>query len=197
MDLAVRITLDKDAVREIVKQWLPHIELAIGFEHSEQANRIHCHLLLIGCRVGTQRLKQLSQREERGNTFWSFKKADGNLDRYITYMGKGSMDNMVIHYLGKHGAERHSESRYPTERLMELVNQWSKPAQPVRPALAKYLEFEAIVNGLPKEMREYKTDIKGYAISHVFKQWGMFNQQANNEISNYTATYCYKYKILV
>lgn len=197
MDLAVRITLGMDAVRLIVNRWAPHIELAIGFQHSENANRIHCHLLLIGCRVSTQRLKQLAQREERGNAFWSFKKADGDLDRYITYMGKGNMDNHIIHYLGHHGPRGHENARYTEERITQLVGQWSKPAPAVRPALAKYLEFECIVKGLPEEMREMRRDIRAHATNYVFKQWGMFNQQANNEIANYTATYCYKNKIRV
>jgi len=196
MDLAVRITLGTEAVRAIVGRWLPHVEKVIGFIHSENANRIHCHLLVIGCRVTTQRLKQLSQREERGNTFWSFKKADGDLDRYITYMGKGVMENLILDYNGHHGTG-HGDSKYPPEKIRELVGKWQTPPPVVRPSLSKYLQFEEIVRTLPENMREMRADIVGHANNYVFKQWQMFNQQANNEVANYVKTYCFKYKIRV
>jgi len=188
--LAVRITLGFDQVSQIVERWIDHVDQIITFQHDE-ANRIHCHLLLLNCRVTTQRLKQLSLRTERGQGFWSFKACDNDLQRYITYMGKGSPDNLCGSRVGRY-------EHYLYREVIEFISRWVAPkGPPLRPALQKYQEFEAIVRAMPEEERRLIEQIRGYATSHVFNRWGMFTQQANNEISNYWRTYCFKYHLRV
>lgn len=145
-------------------------------------------MLVINPKVTTQRLKQLSRRAERGNQFWSFKKTDKNLDRYLTYMGKGNEENFCVSRVSSPDKERYA---YP--RIIQLINAWVSPTVGVRPALKKYLEFENYVKELPIGLRIDEEAIKRLATRYVFNQWGMFNQQANNEISNYVRTYKFKY----
>jgi len=193
MRLAIRITLPYEQVSKICERWVGHADQVIAFQHSESANRIHCHLLVIGCRVTTQRLKQLSGRKERGNGFWSFKTCNDDTDKYITYMGKGQLEKT---YMSNWCADKQYE-KYTHQRIIELVDQWQEPVQAVRPALSRYRKFEEFMDGLLLETRDTKEKVSGYATHYVFQQWDMFNQQVNNEIANYVKTYCFKRGIRV
>jgi len=184
---AVRITLPYNQVHPIVEAWNPHCHQIIAYEHD--ASRVHTHLLVIGCDVTTARLKQLANREEKGNAFWNFKAiTDGPFDKYITYMSKGHIDpsynSSEVHYCDK-----------DLQRLKGLWVDTPKTAPHKLTALERYLDFEELVQKMPMEQRCDKTWIKLHARSYLFTHHGWMNQQYRNELLSYVETYAFKYKL--
>jgi len=189
MALAIRISLPKETVATILRAWLPHCDQIIAYEHNE-ANRVHCHILMIRSAVTTQRLKQLALREERGNTFWSFKQGTGDVSRYITYMSKGKI-NPFFHEcnIGCYDPE----SCFTEEEVEQYKQQWTEPLPKIPKQYAEYMDFEKWMKQfVPLEERLTKESIKFYARDFCFRKHMMFHQQCNNQIVNYATTYCYK-----
>jgi len=196
MSWAVRITLNGIAVADVIQRWSGHIEQVIVYEHeSPPAARTHCHLLLINCKVGTQRLKQLSGREERGNTFWNFKSIRSPIlghpetwsdtDKYITYMSKGIYDPI---YIGQ-------QAYYDWAMCAAQKQKWVAPA-PIAPKLTmlqRYLEFESLVRKMPIDQRNDETWLRLHARAYLFPQYQMVTQQYKNDMSNFVETYKIKY----
>jgi len=188
MALAIRITLPKESVSQILRSWLQHCDQIIAYEHNE-ANRVHCHVYMVRPTVTTQRLKQLSSREERGNQFWSFKTCTGDCTRYITYMSKGKLQP-IFHNVNI--GQYDPESCLTEDEVEQLRLQWVEPAAKVPKQVSEYLEFETYVDRFSVEERSTKDAIKHWARLHCFRKHQMFHQQCNNQIINYTVTYCYK-----
>jgi len=191
MALAIRITLPKESVTQILGLWLPQCDQIIAYEHTE-SERVHCHILMIRPHVTTQRLKQISLREERGNTFWSFKQGTGDVSRYVTYMSKGKIQPFFHRVnIGEHDPE----SCLTEEDIEAYRLQWVEPATKTPKQLQEYIDFEKWMKDYPISERDTKDKIKHYTRVYCFRKHQMFHQQCNNQIANYTATYCYKYHI--
>lgn len=76
-------------------------EHLVAYEHSEKADNVHCHMMLIGCTVSTDTLKNYIRScgmvpPRAGNQFWSFKKCDDDLNTPITYMSKGKLTPFYV-----------------------------------------------------------------------------------------------------
>jgi len=191
MALAIRITLPKESVNNICTIWIRHCDQIIAYEHNE-ANRVHCHILMINPHVTTQRLKQLSLREERGNTFWSFKTGTGDIGRYITYMSKGKLQPC---YLRTNDAipDEAFEKTFTDQQIYEFKEQWTQPLPQVPKQYKEYVEFEVWIKAnVAPDQRANKENVKYYAKDFCFRKHMMFHQQCNNQIANYTATYCHR-----
>jgi len=106
-NFAVRLAFAWNVVRDVVESlWAPKCDKLVAYEHNtDGAERVHCHLLLMGCSVGAEQLKTLARNcaalsTAKGNSAWSFKtKAKGlgliteeSSERYIIYMTKGKYD---------------------------------------------------------------------------------------------------------
>jgi len=196
MSWAVRITLDENDLASVIQKWAGHCEQIIAYEHpAPPAARTHCHLLLIKCKVTTQRLKQISGREERGKTFWNFKAIRGptlnfaetwaDTDKYITYMSKGIYEPS---YVG-------TQFYYDWTALEVLKQKWVAPAPttPKLTTLQRYLEFEKLVRLLPIGQRGDEYDIKVHARAYLWPHYQMVSQQYKNDLSNFVETYKIKY----
>jgi len=198
MSWAVRITLDENDLSDVIQKWTSHCAQIIAYEHvAPPAARTHCHLLLIRCRVTSQRLKQISGREERGNHFWNFKSIMSptamhpeswkDTDKYITYMSKGIYEPIHIG----------SCNYYDWGALQGLKEKWVAPV-PIAPkmtTLQRYLEFEQLVRKMPIDQRNEETWIKLHARHYLFPQYQMVTQQYKNDLSNFVETYKFKYKL--
>lgn len=198
MSWAVRITLDENDLAGVIQKWAGHCAQIIAYEHpAPPANRTHCHLLLIRCRVTTQRLKQISGREERGNTFWNFKSISSptamhseswsDTEKYLTYCSKGKYEPS---YIG-------SCNYYDWTALEALKQKWVEP-QPKAPKLTtlqRYLEYEQMVRSRPIEQRNDETWLRLHARHYLFPQYQMVTQQYKNDLSNFVETYKIKYKL--
>lgn len=183
---AVRISLDLRHVVPIVDYWAPHAQQIIAYEHNE-TERLHCHLLLLGVRVTTQRLKQLARRQERGNAFWNFKSCEADTEKYITYMSKGVHDPFC----------NTTEAIYDWRDLQRLKQEWQAPA-PIQPKLTARERFERFVTQVrerPVDQRSDRTWIRLHATNYLMEHHGWITQQFRNELRNYEDTYAYRYKI--
>lgn len=185
---AVRITLPCEQVQVIGEAWAAYCDQVIAYEH--QGTRVHCHLFLLNCNVTTARLKQLANRQERGNTFWNFKtlpllKADW--DKYITYMSKGVYDPFML-YAG-------ADIIYKEGDIQILKEQWVAPTVPAPKLtmLQRYMEFEKLVKLMPFDQRDDETWIRLHARAYLFPQYQMVTQQYKNDLSNFVETYKIKY----
>lgn len=183
---AVRITLPYVSMVGICTAWKDHCEQVIAYEH--EGTRTHCHLLLINCKVTTQRLKQLSGREERGNTFWNFKTADDKWDKYITYMSKGKYEPFFM-------SNEHHYSWKDTDRLKRL---WVPPEEaPVVRLKAgeAYKEFEKLVSLMPLEQRNDRTWIKVHAMNYLNARHTWHSPQFENELRGFVNTFNFRYRL--
>ncbi len=187
---AVRISLPQDDVHSIVSKWETHCKQIVAYEHHD-GNRPHCHLLLWECDVTSERLKQISGRTERGNTFWNFKtmEAGDNAEQYITYMSKGQYDPFY----------NSSEVFWDWKNLENLKKKWTEPVKPVKKldSNQRYQEFEDIVRAMPPEQRSDKTWIKLHARTHLLKFHTWMKPQYYNDLKGYVETYAHKYHLQV
>lgn len=103
-------------------------------------------------------------------------------------MGKGDEDNFC-------GSRTGRLEHYTYREINEFIHRWVAPkGPPLRQGLQKYVEFEDYVRSLDITFRATEADIRRLATRWVFTRWGMFTQQANNEIQNYVRTYEFKYR---
>jgi len=179
----VRISRTAEELHAVMLRWKNYAEEIVMYEHNENANRIHCHIYLGGVKVSTKRLKQISGLPNQGNTLWSFKEATEDISIYITYMSKGKYDPNYLH-----GYEYKD-----CERLRQL---WREPPAKVSKALLEYHTFRDTTRALPEDHRRYKEDIERLATRFVFIRDHMFTMVNQNHIKNYTASYCFEYRIL-
>jgi len=193
MALAIRITLPKETVNNILAIWIRHCDQIIAYEHNE-SNRVHCHILMWRPHCTTQRLKQLSLREERGNTFWSFKQGTGDIGRYITYMSKGKLEP-CYRRINDSISDEAFDATFTDEHIFTLKQQWVEPTTKTPKQLQEYIDFEKWLDDFGPAERSTKDAVKHYARLYCFRKHGMFHQQCNNQINNYATTYCYKRQI--
>lgn len=182
---AVRITLSYDNLVGITNVWREHCDQVIAYEH--EGSRVHCHLLLINCKVTTQRLKQLSGRSERGNTFWNFKKADGDMDKYITYMSKGIYEPFFMS----------NEDKYTWKDTERLKAAWVPPEAPVVRLKAgdAYKEFEKLISLMPIDQRNDRTWIKLHAMNYLNQRHTWHSPQFENELRGFCNTFNFRHRL--
>lgn len=188
---AVRISLGQDEVHSIMSRWAPHAKQIVAYEH-EDGNRTHCHMLVMGCKVGTARLKQLEQRQERGNAFHNYKTVtdtNGDMMKYITYMSKGKYDPFY----------NSTEYLFTWKELEKLKDKWTAPAAPVtkKTTLDLYNEFEAQIRARPVNERSDRTWIRLHARTFLFAHHKMMNQQYRNNMRDFEDTYAFKFHLTV
>ena len=96
---AVRITRDFESLKPFFdKLVVSHPDsVLIAFQHDadEDVSRTHVHMALIGVNPSTDTLKRWIKNEcgitDMSRYDWSFKQLE-SLDRYVTYMSKGTLD---------------------------------------------------------------------------------------------------------
>lgn len=124
MNYAVRITREYEAFNTMSAVKLVNAcDKLVIVEHpaDEQVKRTHCHLLLVGCKVSTDTLKNWFKKVfgivEKSD--WSFKSADTNaegLTSYMTYCLKGKYHPKF-------------NNLYEPDVIEELKRRWVDPAQ--------------------------------------------------------------------
>lgn len=97
MDYFVRVRMTSDNILPAIESKIANAcERVVAYEHSEKADNIHCHMMLVGCKVSTDTLKNYIRSvgmvpPRAGNKFWSFKDCTNDLDTPVTYMSKGKL----------------------------------------------------------------------------------------------------------
>lgn len=89
---AVRITYDYDTIKPLMDCWADRCQKMAIYEHiGERTNKTHIHIVIEGCEVAKEQLKNMAKPTPinlKGNKQSSFKKYDGN-ERALVYMTKG------------------------------------------------------------------------------------------------------------
>lgn len=188
---AVRISLPYERLEPIIEDYVTKMEGVLVYQH-EEANRIHCHLLLYNTKVSKQRLKQIGLAHLPGtglerNALWSWKQMGNektDVETYICYMSKGKLDPEFC--LG-----------FEWKEVERYKQRWVEPttAPTVSKGLLGYQAFEEHVREKDISLRARADDIRTYATRWVFEKHGWFSQVANNEAKNYAATYIFKYRV--
>ena len=96
----VRIHLTKEQIEPAIASLQDACTQFIAYEHPDNIDRIHCHLILCDVTCSTDTLKNYIRRScpvapRAGNKFWSFKSAN-DLHGAITYMSKGKYDPFSV-----------------------------------------------------------------------------------------------------
>nr|WPR18776.1 MAG: hypothetical protein [Chemarfal virus 221] len=92
---AIRISRSASVLSKVFEKMKTTGEMFVAYEHPEEGN-VHCHMLLMGCSVSTDTLKNYIKKEI-GNverTEWSFK--SGADKDFISYMSKGKYDTVYV-----------------------------------------------------------------------------------------------------
>lgn len=99
MNYAIRITETYEAIAEMWSKLAGQCDKLAVYEHT--AGRVHCHALVVGCTVSTDTMKNWVKKALHVTAYpktnWSFKGAESEYDRYITYMSKGQLHPRFIH----------------------------------------------------------------------------------------------------
>lgn len=95
-DYAIRITRASCDLSGVYDRFAGVSTMLVVYEHPDEGN-VHVHMLMMGCKVGTDTLKNYV-RKEVGTVLakdWSFK-AKANKD-FIAYMSKGKYDPVYMY----------------------------------------------------------------------------------------------------
>jgi len=196
---AVRITRPYDTLRATLLAWRPLCNQIILYQHEDDVNRIHVHLLIIEPTHCVRSFKDKSGIDNGGNSLWSFKsiKEEG-FPKYICYMSKGIYD------------PKYTDGRileYTLEQIEEFKKGWvNKIRTPrVSPGTQKWLDFkehmEADATWNALKISLFDEAIYGNLIGQIAKRYcinkynGHWNQQCQNEIVSYTRSFLWDYKV--
>jgi len=99
-DYAIRITYPYETLSVLLGFWAEKCEKVAVYEHvGERTNKTHCHLVIVGCTVTKDQLKNYAKQQTsyslKGNGASSFKVYDGN-ERACVYMAKGTLDPKLL-----------------------------------------------------------------------------------------------------
>lgn len=142
---AIRITRSYDVLGTVIERMAGKCKALLAYEHTH-SKRVHCHLLLVGCEVSTDTLKNYIKAKLGvvDKEDWSFKTCASDYDKYITYMSKGNINPSYI-------------KGYENAFLEQKKNEWVSPQNTVKivskkkSQLTKFEIVQLIVDKLPKE----------------------------------------------
>lgn len=192
---ALRITMPIESLREVCDSLAKQMKSLIAVEHSDDATRVHCHFALVECTVSKVQLRRIIQQHlppgspKIGNTFWSWKRLDiKTLDKYVCYMSKGVWDPSAL--FGEYDYKRYCKAMdlWCNYRSADRVETVTKGHQ-------GYLDFKEKMLQYDVEIRRNYEDIHLLAHCYCKQKHGWFSQVCNNEILNYTKTFCFDYQI--
>lgn len=97
----VRIRLSADVLSNVFDRISSTTTKTVVYQHADNPDNVHCHLLLIDCNVSTDTLKNYIKATgevpvRAGNKFWSFKTCDSDLDTPVVYMSKGRLSPSYV-----------------------------------------------------------------------------------------------------
>lgn len=135
MDLAVRVTRPY----EEVKEWLDNIKSTklIVYQHDgdTEVSRTHIHMMIVGSELKPDALKA-RYKKLYGNIDakdWSFKAADENQGRYLTYMSKGELTPKLT-------------KNYDTDYVTNCMREWVEPKTNLKLEDGKFVRDIALPN---------------------------------------------------
>lgn len=139
--------MTSDLIKSACDKMMNVCESLIAYEHSEKADNIHVHLLLLKCQVSTDTLKNYIKSSgpvppRAGNKFWSFKTCDNDLKTPITYMSKGKLDPFIV-------------KGFTQEEINDCKDRWVARA----PETSRQGQIQFVVKETPAEAKKRKNDL--------------------------------------
>lgn len=167
----IRVHLTKEQIYPALGSLEGICQRLIAYEHNEDVNRIHVHIILDQCQCSTDTLKNYIKKHcvvppraglRAGNKFWSFKKAT-EISGAITYMSKGVYE--PFHRKGFTQEEIDSSKDRWVERIPETSKYQTRLQYIVRetPSQAKkrkhdlMVEMIALINERKCNNNSYET----------------------------------------
>ena len=180
---AVRITLRPDLVQPYLDVVALHCSSVVAYNHSDNPENDHVHIFIHEAKVSKERLKQLAAPHftGKGNQFWSWKKADDNWAMYLTYMSKGKLEPFYI------------KGNIDPDTCEKQRLKWVTPKAKVTPGHQAYLEFVKRMDNAGKIEQWLPGDyekIVHLAAYHCRAKHGYYSAACNQQIANYSYTYC-------
>lgn len=122
VNYAVRLTRTYEELKGFFERLNTHNIKCLVYEHcaDEDVSRTHIHALLLDVTQSTDTLKNWVKKTlnviEYSKTDWSFKIAQADYTRYITYMSKGNLQPVL-------------NSAFSDSEVESARNQWEQPSQ--------------------------------------------------------------------
>lgn len=148
MNYFIRVRMSSEVITPSLEKIDKVCDKMIAYEHSEKADNIHCHMMLIGVNVSTDTLKNYIRGcgmvpPRAGNKFWSFKSCDSDLQTPITYMSKGKLTPFYI-------------KGFTQEEVEICKDRWVDRT----PETSKYqARLQYVVRESPSEAKKRKNDL--------------------------------------
>lgn len=199
----VRIHRDSTLVAPFLKQLELESEMIIAYEHTEEANRIHCHFLILNYKKTRRTLRDRIIRNfdiTRGNEVFSIKSTTGavimDIERCIVYMTKGKYDPFCSPFGA--GYNDYLKSQYENmqevPKLTFLQEMWLEWAVSDHNPTMVVEYHEDIGENIPRKPTYNEVRNKALAFS-IGKYDGFCSTAAFNLCKQLTNTYCYRNKI--
>lgn len=193
-NFAVRIHASSELVKKSLALWASVCDKILAYEHNE-ANRVHTHLLVLGCVRTAENLKDLCRSvglSLKGNSEWSFKSGyidkvskkkveltEHTMDKYVVYMSKGKHDPYY---------NKGFEVAYVNARRAE----WVAPDPTKSKDSYIYDEFAKVMGVQDLTWDQVVRQSRAYAI----RRHGMIvSAVALKEAKMLALTYCYRWEI--
>lgn len=152
MDYAIRVTRPYLQLIPFIECLEKVCERFIIYEHTEASN-VHIHGLLLATTVSTDTLKNYIKKALNVVAFpkadWSFKTADKDYKKYITYMSKGKL-------------EAKASKAFAPAYIQECKAGWVEPA--ALPRKNDYIQYK-LVQENPQQQKRRKNDMLNEMIS--------------------------------
>lgn len=174
---AVRLRLPYESLRQVISDWALRSNQVVVYEHPEEGN-VHCHALLVGVYDTTNTLRNDLKKHNvplKGAGQLSFKTAEDEYQRYITYMSKGKYDPKY-------------NKGFSDEEFLNLKTAW------VEHAKGKPKEwdlYKRLVSNLSEEEKYNLNSVKMTAILICEQEYGRWSRKMRNDVSDLIDTYCW------
>lgn len=195
-NFAIRIHAPSEQIKKSLGLWSSVCEKILAYEHDSQ-NRVHTHLLVLGCQRTSENLKDMCRSvglSLKGNGEWSFKNGytdkaskkkveltEHTMDRYVVYMSKGKYDP----YYNK---------GFDPEYVNRMRAEWVAPDPNKSRDSVIYDDFAKVMGVQELTWDQVARMARNYSINRHGK---IVSAVALKEAKMLALTYCYRWEITI
>lgn len=192
---AIRLTFCYTEVQEVIEQFGNASEGIVVYEHEkdEEVSNTHIHMLLNKCTVSTDTLKNYVRRKKGvvDKTLWSFKTADSDVDKYVTYMSKGVLSPVYVKgYDAEYIASRKQAWTAPQTKVKllngKLVKEVDDSSNISKRQLVEEMvasigtdecDTRIIIDGIRKVLVQHRIVVGMYKVMDYYDSYMMYGQK--------------------
>jgi len=184
-DYFARVTLPYERLDRMVSAWACKCDKILVYQHEgEKTQKIHCHILIMGCSVISKQLKNIASSLNVNLV--------GNENSSFKSVGSSGQDELnCIMYMSKGVLEPKYNKGYTPELIAQQKARWVEytPSEKVPKILDFYLNFE---NFSAQDMFECSHENKFNMLRRLAQQYAFKN---NQQLA--TGKFFTEYKMLV